>query len=39
VGGTIALWKALRENMTIKLKGRVSCYRDGPTVEVNSMSI
>jgi len=27
------------ENMTIKTKGRVSWYNDGPTAEVNSMPI
>ena len=32
-------YKKSLENMTIKTKGRVSWYSDGPTAEVNSMSI
>ena len=32
-------YKKATENMTIKQKGRVSWYSDGPTSEVNSMSI
>ena len=32
-------YKKALENTTIKSKGRVSWYSDGPTAEVNSMSI
>jgi len=32
-------YKKALENMTIKTKGRVSWYSDGPTAEVNSMSV
>jgi len=32
-------YKKALENMTIKSKGQVSWYSDGPTAEVNSMSI
>ena len=32
-------YKKALENMTIKSKGRVSWYSDGPTAEINSMSI
>ena len=32
-------YKKSLKNMTIKTKGRVSWYSDGPTAEVNSMSI